>query len=494
MVEIDEQEYSRLYDNFMREYNRVIVYKRRAFTKDLSKRTEYKECLVRTHNEIVKYISDIYKSLNCEDKLDANNRLNEILRKLKECFQLCLLEYEFERNIYALIDIDKVVENWDSVASDSTKTTDPSTDSASSSTSQKGSQIDPKLDNKSLNDQKLDDTNTKEKQNLGTETEDDKGEQVEQIEQKTPQRTRNNSQSSEHSSEHLSEHNETMTQTKTEMMKIASSNINYIYEGDPSRLASFIDTIEFLDDLCEAQNKTSLVKFIKTKLEGKAREALTKEPETCKDIIDDLKKAIKTESSKVVEGRMLALRADKTNLTKFAERAEELAELYRNSLKDEGHTPEKAKQMSVEKTIELCRKNTRSESVQSIIASRVFSEPNEVIAKMIVEINNLKLFRNSSQYTHKGGNHKNGNHNSNNKFNKNHNSNSNSSNNRFGNKQNGNSRQNYHGNGNKNGQNHQNSRTYTNSNYRRSNDQSVRIISGNETSSGNGGHSSETAQ
>lgn len=157
------------------------------------------------------------------------------------------------------------------------------------------------------------------------------------------------------------------------------------------------------------------------------------------------------QSSKVIEGRMLALRADKTNLTKFSERAEELAEQYRRSLCDEGYAKDRTKELALTKTVELCRKNITSTTVDAIIASKTFSEPKEVIATMIVEINNLKQLRSSAQYTHKNGNKKYGNGQSHNKFHKNNNNgnsnsnsnfNSNSNGNRFGNsgyKQNSNS-------------------------------------------------------
>lgn len=127
-----------------------------------------------------------------------------------------------------------------------------------------------------------------------------------------------------------------------------------------------------------------------TRLEGNAREAIIAPPEKPNDIITQLKAFIKTESSKVIEGRMLALRADKTSLTKFAERAEEFAEQFRRSLCVEGFSKQKAKELSVEKTVELCRKTARSETVTAIIASTKFNEAKKVIAKMIVEINTVK--------------------------------------------------------------------------------------------------------
>lgn len=45
----------------------------------------------------------------------------------------------------------------------------------------------------------------------------------------------------------------------------------------------------------------------------------------------------------------------------------------------------KANEMAIEKTVELCRSNARSDLVKGILASTRFDDPKEVIAKYIVE-------------------------------------------------------------------------------------------------------------
>lgn len=236
-----------------------------------------------------------------------------------------------------------------------------------------------------------------------------------------------------------------------------------------------------------------------TRLEGIAREAIVIEPTNPNDIITQLRAAIKTEPSKVIEGRILALRTERTNLTKFAERAEELAEQLRRSLITEGFSKPKAKELSIEKTVELCRKSARNDTVKAVLAASKFTEPKEVIAKMIVEINNLKLDNNSSQYTRGNGNHKKNGNGYPNKYSKNNNRNSNHNDHHQGhnNRRNSNNyRPNYSNNNNntRHGQNNSNGRTFTNSNYRRTSEQNVRVITGNEIHPGNGGQTTEQAQ
>lgn len=55
------------------------------------------------------------------------------------------------------------------------------------------------------------------------------------------------------------------------------------------------------------------------------------------------RKTIKPDSSKVVEGRMLALKLNKINSTDFAKETEKLAEALQRSLVIEGHWVSKTK-------------------------------------------------------------------------------------------------------------------------------------------------------
>lgn len=220
--------------------------------------------------------------------------------------------------------------------------------------------------------------------------------------------------------------------------------INYKYNGDPLALDSFLDAIELLVDLCEEPNVPTMVKFIMTRLDGKARESILETPATAADIVEQLKDGIKPESSKVIEGRILALRVDRTSLTKFAEQAEDLADQFRRSLVLEGFGREKAKEIAIEKTVEMCRKSAKNPIVKSVLASATFKEPKEVIAKMIVEINNVKQETPNSNYFHKSGNNQNQN---SGKFNKNKGQNGNG----FQHNRNQNANSNQNSNGNRNG-------------------------------------------
>lgn len=473
MVCYDEVEYGNKRSLFDREYKRVEAYNRRTLTKDLNLRKEYKQDLVRTYNDIVTFFQPILRTAPLEEKLDIQTLVVEHLKKLKEAFCLLKLEYTFSKVIYDTIDFDKITQDWSDIEDDNNDSSTTQDDSLNGST---------------INTSGTEQSEKSKQSTTDTDT--------------TIQKTNSNQNK-----------NTKMVQSQEEFMALAHRAINYKFGGDPLALDSFLDAINLLTTLCKPENKDLCIQFIMTKLEGEAREAIVTAPLTTKDIIDQLQSHIKTESSKVVEGRILALRADKTNLTNFSQRAEELAEQYRRSLCKEGYSKEKAKELAIEKTVDLCRRSARSEQVRSIIASKAFTEPKEVIAKMIVEINNLKLDKGATQYNHKYNNNQNKNGNNrtyknNGNFNKHNNRNSGSSNSQ----NNNNNGRNWHNNNNRNGNNGnsnsnrsnyngQNSRTFHNSNNNnnnnnngRRNDQQVRFYSGNEVNPGNGGQSPEQAQ
>lgn len=457
----DKNEVAKKYSLFDREYKRIEPYiARRHLTTDLNLRKEYKECLIQTYNDLIDAVDP--KLLGLEDKLEVHSKYNDYLKKVKVAFTALKLEYAFDKGVFNRIDIDLITEI---------------------------EEIDDSFSNENLQQQTPDINNSPNIKNPFS-----------------PNFGENSKKSNiDDNFEHLAQQNNntmaTEPQSPSDFIATAHRMINYKYAGDPLALDSFIDAIELLKLLCERENNTIFVKFVMTRLEGLAREAIITETATVDDIITQLKTGIKTESSKVIEGRILALRADNTSLVKFAEQAEKLADQFRRSLCLEGFSREKAKELAIDKTREMCRKSAKNDTVKAVLAASSFSEPKEVIAKMIIEINNLKQDRPQTQYTHKFGNNNKRPGNFNKNF-KNNNNNGNNFQNKNGNQSNFQSRKWHNGNGQNNG-NHSNNyqgkkgqnngnqnwrgNNNNNGNYGRSNDQPVRAFSGNETNPGNGG-------
>lgn len=220
-----------------------------------------------------------------------------------------------------------------------------------------------------------------------------------------------------------------------------------------------------------------LIDFIITKLEDKAQEAVPEEPESIQQIIDCLKGGIKHKPSEEIESAILALRMENLSLTKFAKKAEDLATELRRSLRGEGFTEEKAKELAIKRTKEMCRKQTKISYVKSVLQSTVYDTPSEVVSALIIEMKNAKDDKhdteenktsnkfNNNRGNHRGrgrggyNSHRNGNGNGNN-FNRNYNNNQNNGNNFHRNNNNNNNRGGYRGRGrggyNSNGHNNRN--------------------------------------
>lgn len=172
-------------------------------------------------------------------------------------------------------------------------------------------------------------------------------------------------------------------------MTTCSRHINKHFSGDPLERTAFIKSIKLLKNIgVNDENKKLLASYVQTRLTGKASEWVTEECEDIDEIIKAIEDNCKAENSKVVAGRLMALRADRANLTDFAKRAEQLCEAYQRSLVLEGTSRAKATELTVDKTIDLCKANTASTVVLSMLASYKFEDANEVIAKYTIETRN----------------------------------------------------------------------------------------------------------
>lgn len=179
--------------------------------------------------------------------------------------------------------------------------------------------------------------------------------------------------------------NSTQTvQTMDTFLKLCGSQINKTFDGDPLQLKAFVDSANLLKSVADDKADT-LKLFILSRLTGKARECVRKEPKSVDEIIEDLEEYIKPDNSKIVEGRLLGLRCSQGKMQEFSEQAEQLAEALQRTLIIEGISQEKAKEMTIDRTIDLCRQSARTELVKGIIASTTFTSPKDVLAKFIIE-------------------------------------------------------------------------------------------------------------
>lgn len=171
-----------------------------------------------------------------------------------------------------------------------------------------------------------------------------------------------------------------------EFLRFAAQTLNKNYSGDPLTLQSFINSVDLITMAAEIGQQDLLKKFVTSRLDGKALESIDTS-ESLDQIIEALKKAIRPDSSKVVKGKILSLRFKSAHAVDFSKQAEELAESLQRSLVVEGYSLAKAKEITIERTVEMCRQNAKNEFVKSVLAAREFKDPKKVVAKLFVEQN-----------------------------------------------------------------------------------------------------------
>lgn len=106
--------------------------------------------------------------------------------------------------------------------------------------------------------------------------------------------------------------------TQMEMMRLYAQTINRNYAGDPLGLQSFLNSVMLLKSMTGETHTALLKQFVLSKLEGKALESVPQNPGSTEDIMAALKARIKPEGSKVVTGKLMALKTDRLNATDFS--------------------------------------------------------------------------------------------------------------------------------------------------------------------------------
>lgn len=376
-----QESYKELFGEFEKVIKRVRVFKtqNRPIPSDENKVSKYKSDLVNAYNNCVNFIAKIYNSQTPQLKQDLHDDFNLIHKpKLLEVLEIIGYTAQIPENFIAL-NIDTVTPIEPKTSATVDRSQIDTGEHSQINTSESGSTATANQNEKETHD-------NKQSGQISDTLDSDNSSEFED-----PENESNIINSSLTRPENLVDRQtENMPpkmepQTKAEFLKMASGILNYKFNGDPLKLKSFLADVEMVAALAEEPNKAFCLTFIKAKLEQKALECLPDDIEELKDITNALKNNIKSESSEVVDGKILALRLVKGNFSEFTKRAEELADEYRRSLIDEGITKAKAEQMAIKKTIELCRRVAISETVKSVVQSTKYEKPSEVLATFVTQ-------------------------------------------------------------------------------------------------------------
>lgn len=365
-----EDEYNEVSGEFEKVAKRILIFKtdkNRKVPTDGEKILKYKTDIVTAYNAFIAFVARVYDSQAISTQEALQRDFDNVHKpKLLDCLKLFKLTAQLPKNFLPL-DIDTVVEiNTSKVQNISNHSLDiQSTSSATQSFEKSTSDTDQIVDS----DEEQSFQSSKDQLKLNASITLDTA-------QLSPKQTPNNTDKPEAS---------TMPQTKQEFLKMATGILNYKYDADPLRLESFLADVEIVEAMAEADQTEFCMKFVKAKLDQKALEYLPDEIKTLKDITDALRKGIKVDSSDVVEGKMIALRLHRGNYTEFTKKAEDLANEYRRSLIAEKISKEKATEMAIKKTIEMCRSNATFDTVKTVVSASTYEKPSEVLSKFVTQ-------------------------------------------------------------------------------------------------------------
>lgn len=352
-------------ENFKKFKNEFLAIVKRILKRDISKNPtklkEYETDVIGTYNDAVGLIDEYFETLNEDEKIYFKSEVLYIREKLLLCFGKLNLTYTLPEDLYEKLIQENLVDN--TLTDDDFEDTETDTNTSNSELIGFVNNINGNGEVSTERDEQnstLGDTNT----------------------------TRGNN-----SIINSQNNNTNMSQKENrEFLRFAAQALNKNYAGDPLGLKSFVNSVELIKATAET-NQTDLFKqFVISRLEGRALECID-QSKNLENIIADLQNSIKPDSSKVVEGKMLSLRLNKSHANDFSKQAEELAEALQRSLVVEGYSLSKAKEITVEKTVEMCRQNARNEFVKSVLAARDFKDPKEVVAKLIIEQNSQEKER-----------------------------------------------------------------------------------------------------
>lgn len=329
-LKFNNNEYTKLKGELEKSLKRITVYETsgRTYPTDKQRIEDYKIQLVTDFNKILTYVKLHFDEFNSERKTEFEQKF----LKFQETFQTCLGILGLQCTLPTLfneINIEDIVEATAKSSTNINNTT-------------------------------------------GSDLNERQGE--------------NNSEQSQIGISNQGNQSQVFTMTElADFLKTASAILKNSFSGDPMEMESFIAAMELADTMATAAQKPTLIKLIKTKLNGKALEIFPEAPADIGAIGDAFRAKIKHDNSKIISGRMMALRVDKQSMQTFAKTAEELSDALRRAYISEGMSREKAIEMSTDKTIEMCRINAKTELVRSVLASAKFDEPKDVVAKYIVE-------------------------------------------------------------------------------------------------------------
>uniref|UniRef100_A0A1Y1L2Y9 RNA-directed DNA polymerase n=2 Tax=Photinus pyralis TaxID=7054 RepID=A0A1Y1L2Y9_PHOPY len=175
---------------------------------------------------------------------------------------------------------------------------------------------------------------------------------------------------------------DTMPLSLTEFFTLADKLLPKSFNGDAPELVSFVDALELLKANSEGHNENAL-KFVKTRLTGKARLAVTADVADLDGVITVLKKRCQCEKSHVVEAKLANIKQNGKDATAFTNQVNDLAANLLSMYISEGVRADTAENFVKNRALKTLIGNAKSDRTRVVMEAGNFDSLQDAITKFI---------------------------------------------------------------------------------------------------------------
>lgn len=160
-----------------------------------------------------------------------------------------------------------------------------------------------------------------------------------------------------------------------------ATSIVQTYDGSADALEAFIDSANLLDELTDAANKTTAIKFLRTRLTGKARLGLANNYNSIANLINDVKQRCEVKTSP--EALMAKLNAIKEkDCDKLCEEVDSLTNKLSSLYMADNIPPDVALKMATKAGVDALTKKINNHDTKIILKAGSFSTIQQAIQKV----------------------------------------------------------------------------------------------------------------
>lgn len=161
---------------------------------------------------------------------------------------------------------------------------------------------------------------------------------------------------------------------------LADRIVKFHYDGDPSKLTSFLDSITLLD--AHVTDQQLAVNFIKTRIVGEARDLITTEA-SLTDVANTLRANIRVPTSADLLSKLAGVKHRQQPSLDFVKEVDNLAAMLKRSYIKEGVALATANEYTTREVTKTLMSNAPTQHAKAVLDAKPFTSPAEATAKYV---------------------------------------------------------------------------------------------------------------